>query len=137
MRDAPKIGTTHVREFRVAAGNCIDFEGVTVLSSHHLIWELEHAALELLRSGLEPHEISLGTFLELEHQSAAVAGDDVLCLARVVHVAGAVVTFRIVATCRDVPLAQGLHKRRVVERQRMLERLAARGSPPPSDSPRG
>jgi predicted thioesterase len=72
---------------------------------------------------LDPGEITVGTHVDLEHLAAALEGEDVACLAKVIHHDGPVCTFQIEARSGKECLAKGLHKRRVVEAQRLARRL--------------
>lgn len=117
-----------IQTFRVDEEHCIDLAGLVLLSTPHLIWELEHAAIELLQNSLDEGEISLGIHLNLEHRSPATVGDEVRCRAKVVHREGPLVTFQISAEANGQVLTQGLHKRRVVRAERVQARLDERQS---------
>ena len=53
----------------------------------------------------------------------AIELDHVICTAKVVHREGPLVTFHIAAEAHGKCLAQGLHKRRVVDRAGVKSRL--------------
>ena len=112
-----------IKTFRVDEEHCINLDGLVLLSTPHLIWELEHAAIELLQGSLDDGEVSLGIHLNLEHRSPATIGDEVRCRAKVVHREGPLVTFQISADVNGQILTQGLHKRRVVRAERVQTRL--------------
>lgn len=94
-----------------------------VLATPWLVWHLEHAALDLLIPHLAEGEISVGTRVEIDHVGPALAGEEVTYAARVVLVDGADVTFHVEARCGTRVLSRGLHKRRVVEVERLRRRL--------------
>ena len=126
MQGSPKVGTSLETRFRVEPEHAIDFaEGglPPILATPWLIWHLEHAALELMRPVLEPGKITVGTHVDIEHLTAALVGEEVVCTARVIHHAGPLATFQVGAYAGGECLAKGLHKRRVVETARLARRL--------------
>ena len=126
MQEPLKIGTMLARTFTVEQKHCIRFGEIEVLATPHLLWELEHTALELLIPYLSPGEISLGVGLDLQHRSPAIVGDSIECLARVIHREGRRVNFQIAATCSGDVVSQGTHQRQIVTSQKLLERLRSR-----------
>jgi predicted thioesterase len=123
MKVSPKTGSLREHEFFVSPDQCIDFDGISILATPHLLWEMEHCALDLLQESLEEGELSLGVQIDLEHRSMAVELDHVVCTAKVVHREGPLVTFHISAEANGRCLSQGLHKRRVVDRSDINYRL--------------
>jgi predicted thioesterase len=123
MKVSPKIGSLREHEFFVSQEHCIDFDGISILATPHLLWEMEHCALDLLQESLEEGELSLGVQVDLEHRSMAIELDHVICTAKVVHREGPLVTFHIAAEVNGKCLSQGLHKRRVVDRAGVKSRL--------------
>jgi len=123
MKVSPKTGTIREHEFFVSQEHCIDFDGISILATPHLLWEMEHCALDLLQESLEEDEISLGVQIDIEHRSMAVELDHVICTAKVVHREGTLLTFHLTAESNGKCLAQGLHKRRVVDKASLKSRL--------------
>ncbi len=126
MHGFPKVGSHLETRFCVESKHAIDFAQVDlppILATPWLIWFLERAALELMQPFLDPGEITVGTSIEMEHLAAALIGAEVVCSARVVHHEGLLLTFQIEARDERDCLAKGLHKRRVVETQRLARRL--------------
>lgn len=123
MKVSPKTGSLREHEFFVSQEHCIDFDGISILATPHLLWEMEHCALDLLQESLDEDEISLGVQIDIEHRSMAVELEHVICTAKVVHREGTLVTFHISAESNGKCLAQGLHKRRVVNRANIKNRL--------------
>lgn len=124
MPALPRIGTVRQLTFRVERDHTISFEGLPpVLATPWLIWFVEHSALELVRPHLKENELTVGTRVELDHQSPALAGEDVLCEARLILIDGNDLTFQCEATCQGRTLSRGLHKRRIVSRERIRKRL--------------
>lgn len=124
MLNPPKVGTRHETTFAVAPEHTVTFPGLPpVLATPWLIWFLEHAALDLARPSLEPGELTVGTRVELDHLAPAKIGEQVACTAQVVLADGPEITFRIEAACGARVLSRGLHKRRVVQAERLRRRL--------------
>jgi fluoroacetyl-CoA thioesterase len=126
MQFVPKIGASLETRFRVEPKHTINF-GVAnlppVLATPWLIWFLEHGALQLMEPFLDPGEITVGTQVDIEHLAPALVGAEVVCSARVIHHEGPLYTFHIEAHDEQDLLAKGLHKRRVVETERLARRL--------------
>src|SRR5580658_1327741 len=98
MRGTPKVGMTGEQIFVVELRHAIDFaEGgmPAVLCTPWLIWFLEHAAREAVLPLLEPGESTVGAHVEIRHLAATPVGDSVTCLARVVNVEGAAISFQL------------------------------------------
>lgn len=124
MQNSPRIGATHRLTFRVDPEHTIAFEGLPpVLATPWLVWFVEHAALELVRPHLDENELTVGTRVELDHQSPALEGDEVECEARLILIDGRALTFQCEATCGGRTLSRGLHKRSVVDRDRIRRKL--------------
>ena len=124
MQSSPKIGSVLETRFEVKPEHAIQFADLPpVLATPWLIWFLEHAALEMLEPFLGPGEISVGTKVDIEHLAAALVGDEVTCSARLIHHEGAEYTFQVEAKHQSDRLANGLHKRRIVETARLARRL--------------
>lgn len=133
MQGFPKIGSMSETRFTVTTENVIEFAETSlppVLATPWLIWHMEHAALQLLEPFLDPGEISVGTQVDVEHLAAALIGDEVVCTARLIHHEGSTCTFQVEAHHEETRLAKGLHKRRIVETERLARRLRkSRASP--------
>ena len=124
MTAPPRIGTVHQLPFQVRAEHTISFDGLPpILSTPWLIWFVEHAALELMKPYLNDNELTVGTRIELDHQSPAVEGEDVHCEARLILIDGNAVTFQCEASCNGRVLSRGLHKRMIVGRERIRRQL--------------
>jgi predicted thioesterase len=124
MTTPPRIGTVHELPFQVTAEHTISFDGLPpVLSTPWLIWFVEHAALELVKPHLDENELTVGTRIELDHQSPAVEGEQIQCEARLILIDGNALTFQCRAMCAGRTISRGLHKRAVVNRERLRRRL--------------
>lgn len=126
MQVSPKTGTTRERQFFVSSESCNQFDGLSLLSTSHLLREMEQTALELIQDSLEETELTLPVEFNLEHRSPGIEGDCITCTAKVVLCEGPLVTFQLTAATNGNCLAQGLHKRRVLSSKNLLSRLQSR-----------
>lgn len=127
MKQIPRTGLTGEKVITVGPENRITFADAdmpAVLSTPWLVAYLEFAARDALATCLEPHERSVGTFVEIEHLAPTPEGFTVTCRARVIHVNGPVVTFQVEAHDGTEPVARGIHKRRVIDVARFARRVA-------------
>jgi predicted thioesterase len=125
MKAPPKIGDTAEIEFVVDAAHVIDFADAqmpAVLSTPCLIGFLERTARKALSPVLAAGEQSVGVHVDVRHLAPTPLGHRVVCVARVIHVEGSVVSFQVEARDERELIARGLHKRRVI----LAERFAAR-----------
>jgi fluoroacetyl-CoA thioesterase len=123
----PKQGMSAEERFLVDETNRISFSDSqmpAVLATPWLILRLEFAARHAIEACLEPHERSVGTYVEVEHLAPAPEGSSVVCRAKVILVNGPVVTFQVEAHDGIEPLARGIHRRRVIDTARFAGRLA-------------
>ena len=124
MNTPPRIGTVHRLPFQVKREHTIAFDDLPpVLATPWLVWFVEHAALELVKPHLSENELTVGTHIDLEHQAPALEGQEVHCEARLILIDGDALTFQCEATCNGRTLSRGLHKRRIVDRERIRRRL--------------
>lgn len=124
--ERPRVGQNGQSQFVVDETNRISFADQrmpAVLATPWLIAQLEYTARDAIAGCLEPHERSVGTYIEVEHLAPAPLGTTVTCRASVIHVAGEVVTFRVDASDAAEPLARGIHRRRVIDVDRFRRRL--------------
>lgn len=126
MRERPRTGMSAERTVRVDESNRITFADErmpAILATPWLIAYLEYTARDCIAGYLEPHERSVGTYIEVEHLAPVPEGIDVVCRVKVVRVDGEEVTFRLEARDAQEPVARGLHRRRVIDADRMRRRV--------------
>jgi len=126
MKTPPRLGMSAEERIVVGPSNRITFadeQMPAVLATPWLVAHLEYAARHAIAPCLDPHERSVGTFIEVEHLAPTPEGFTVVCKARVIHVDGPVVTFQIDAHDGVETIAKGLHKRRVIDTARFARRL--------------
>jgi len=131
MKSIPKVGTVGEQCFVVEAKHAIDFAvgGMpAVLCTPWLIWFLEHAAREAVLPWLEIGESTVGTHIDVRHTAATPLGENVTCLARVVHADGPLISFQLEARDEHELIARGFHKLRVIRVARFAQRVQRKKS---------
>jgi predicted thioesterase len=126
MKQVPRIGLSGQEVITVGPENRISFVDArmpAVLATPFLIAHLEYAARDALATCLEDHERSVGTMVDIEHLAPVPEGFTVTCRARVIHVAGPLVTFQVDAHDGIEPVARGIHKRAVIDVDRFARRV--------------
>jgi fluoroacetyl-CoA thioesterase len=126
MKQPPRTGLTGEKTITVGPDNRISFADQkmpAILATPWLIAYLEYTARDAIAPYLEPHERSVGTFVEIEHLAPAPEGFTVSCRARVIHVASQVITFQVEAHDGVEPIARGIHRRRVIDVERFARRV--------------
>jgi len=126
MQVSPKTGSARERRFFVNSEDCQNLDGISLLSTSHLLEEMEHTAIDLIHDLLEEGETTLGVQLNVESRSPGIEGDRVTCSAVVAYREGPLVTFQLNAEANGECLAQGLHIRRVLRKESLLSRLEHR-----------
>jgi predicted thioesterase len=126
VNQTPRIGLAGEKTITVGPDNRISFADQrmpSVLATPWLIAHLEYTARDALAPLLLENERSVGTYVEVEHLAPAPEGFTVTCRARVIHVAGTVVTFQIEAHDGVEMIAKGIHRRRVIDVDRFRRRI--------------
>jgi len=129
MKGTLKTGTVGEESFVVEEAHLTNFSqpGMPeVLSTPHLIWFLEHAALNALLPILGPGESCVGTAVNVQHLAATPPGAKVSCRARVYSVDGNQFSFHLEAFDEHELIAKGTHKRRVIEVSRLAKKVEAK-----------
>ena len=101
-----------------------------VLSTPWLIWFLEHAAREAVLPCLEDGESTVGTHVDVQHLAPTPLGQQVTCVARIIHVDGPVASMQLHARDEQELIARGLHKLRIIRCDRFARRVQAKQAQP-------
>lgn len=129
MQDGLRAAGQYQRSVVITDAHAIRFEPLPpVLATPFLIWLMEETAMELLHPFLEDDELSVGTKVEIEHLDVAQPGETVTFSAAIVNCDGRDLLFSVEAHCRGRLLAKGLHRRKLVSKSRMQQRLQHAGS---------
>ncbi len=132
MNRSPKVGDAGELRFVVEPQHTIDMRDrglPVVLSTPHLIWFLEHTARQVLLPLLDASEACVGSHVDVQHLAATPLGQEVVCVARVIHVEGRAITFQVEARDEQELIARGVHKRSVIDAKRFTQRLAKKQRP--------
>lgn len=132
MRNGLKVGAAGEQRFVVEPAHAIDLaEGSVppVLSTPWLIWFLEHAARAAVLPFLEEGECTVGSHVDVDHLAATPIGYGVTCVARVVHMEGRLIAFKLEARDEVEVIARGFHRRRVIQVSRFARRLETKTHP--------
>lgn len=89
-----------------------------VLSTPKMIELMETVATESVQGRLGDERTSVGTHVDVSHESAAGEGDVVTVTAVLEDVDRRMLTFRVTARVGDRVIGQGTHKRFVIDRDR-------------------
>ena len=83
---------------------------------------MEGAACEAIADCLPDNKTTVGTELNISHQSATPVGLEVRAEAEVTSVEGNTITFRVAAFDEAGKIGEGTHKRAVITSQRFLDK---------------
>jgi predicted thioesterase len=123
------VGTRGQQNLLVTNEIAIDFLGMEearVLSTPHLIWNLEATSRLTILPLLEPGHDSVGTEVQVKHLAATPVGMQVTFTAEVLSVDGNRVTFRVEAQDEQEKVAEGTHERFIVNIARFATRVQAK-----------
>lgn len=97
-----------------------------VLATPMMILAMENAALNAIRSYLEPGESAVGTALDVRHLAPTPVGQRVTAEAEVTRVEGRRIVFAVTARDDVEEIGTGSHERMVVDLRRLAQRLDAK-----------
>jgi fluoroacetyl-CoA thioesterase len=127
MRDIP-IGAKGTATLRVkpehTANQFKDAMLPEVFATPMMVRLMEDAALNAIRSYLEPGESAVGTAIDMEHLAATPVGHEVTAQAEVTKVDGRQVEFRVSARDEKEEIGRGTHRRMAIDLGRFNQRLA-------------
>jgi fluoroacetyl-CoA thioesterase len=99
-----------------------------VLATPVMILAMENAALNAIRSYLEPGESAVGTAVDIRHLAATPVGQRVTADAEVTRVEGGRIVFAVTARDETEEIGRGTHERMVVDLHRLTQRLNAKST---------
>ena len=97
-----------------------------VFATPMMITAMENAALNAVRSYLEPGESAVGTAVNVRHLAATPVSHRVTAEAEVTKVDGRRIEFKVSARDEVEEIGNGTHERMVVDIQRLQQRLGAK-----------
>jgi predicted thioesterase len=97
---------------------------VPVLATPRLIGLMEQAAGAAVQPMLALEQTTVGTRVDVRHVAATPIGMRVTARAELIEVVGRMLRFRVEVRDAQELVADGLHERAIVDRERFLERVA-------------
>jgi fluoroacetyl-CoA thioesterase len=97
-----------------------------VLATPVMVLAIENAALNAIRSYLEPGESAVGTVIHVEHLAGTPVGHQIEAEAEVTRVDGRRIEFVVSARDETEQIGRGTHTRVVIDMPRLERRLAAK-----------
>jgi fluoroacetyl-CoA thioesterase len=97
-----------------------------VLATPMMILAMENAALNAIRSFLDPGESAVGTAVNIRHLAATPVGHQVRAEAEVTKVEGRRIEFNVTASDESEEIGRGTHERVVIDLRRAGERLSSK-----------
>jgi fluoroacetyl-CoA thioesterase len=128
MTNALAPGLQTVKQFELDASRCITFMGpeAMVYATPWMVSDAEYTCHELIVPLLSAGQSSVGTYVEIHHVGATLAGMNVSVAVTVVAVEGRRVNFEFVVRDDLEEVGTGKHTRFIVESAKTIERLAAK-----------
>mgnify|MGYP002139193585 CR=1 FL=1 len=111
---APLSPLHHVHTTTPQAGDtaaAIGNTGIAVVSTPHVIAQLEEACHRCVRNYFEPGEASVGTRVDVSHVARAYVGEPLQARATLVQVDGRRLRFEVQATQGGRTIMTGVHER--------------------------
>lgn len=102
----------------------LGLESARVLSTPHMIGQMEGTSRNLVKPMLEPGFDTVGTQVHISHLAAAPMGEKVTFRSEVIKVEGRRVTFKVEARDSRDKIGEGTHERFIIN----VERFAAKMS---------
>lgn len=138
MKDSLKVGITYTHHFTVSPAQTVpalypqspEFTTMpAVLATGYLVGFLEWACILCVNSHLDyPHEQTVGTHINISHQTATPIGFTVTANVELVALDGRKLTFKVEATDGIDVISKGIHERYVINREKfdakMLEKIS-------------
>ena len=139
MRPTLRAGMEGVFRYRVPESKTVpriypeapDFQAMpAVFATGFMVALVEWACVELVKPHLDwPREMTLGTHVDLSHTAATPVGFTVEVRSRLQQVEGRRLVFAVSAHDGVDAITSGTHERTVIDTERFLRKLAAKGAP--------
>ena len=115
---------TQVTESNTATAACSG--ALPVFGTPFLCALMEEAAWKSIAPHLEPGQSTVGTRLDISHDSATPVGMKVWAESEVTQVDGRRIELKVAAYDEKGPIGQGTHQRFIVQDEKFLSRAAAK-----------
>ena len=120
-----KIGIKNKEELTVSAehtAKIVQSGGLDVLATPMLIALMEKCAWKSVLNNLEKGTDTVGTFIEVKHFSPTPIGEHVWCQSELISIDNRELTFKIEAFDTHGSIGEALHKRFIVNPERLQEK---------------
>ena len=97
-----------------------------VFATPMMVTAMENAALNAVRSYLDPGESAVGTLINVRHLAPTPSGHQITAEAEVTRVDGRRIEFKVSAHDELETIGDGTHERVVVDMKRLDQRLKAK-----------
>lgn len=100
---------------------------VPVLGTPRVVALCEEASVVAIDGLLDPEQTTVGTNISVDHTAPSAVGSTVVATAAVVSVDDRSIEFSVAVAEAGQTVAEGTHRRAIINRARFLNRLAGRG----------
>ena len=97
-----------------------------VFATSRMVALMEIAASRAMNRYLDPHQLSVGVTVDIEHTAPTAHGARVVARSRLVEREGELFLFEVIAEDETGEIGRGRHKRAVVEVTRLVTRAEGR-----------
>lgn len=120
LEDTLAVGLTHTVRARVTPElSPPHLAPVVVLATPHMIYLMEQASTNAVQASLETAgKTTVGTHVDVSHESAAREGEEIDVTATLAAVDGPRLSFQVVAKVGERVIGRGTHRRHIVDRSR-------------------
>ena len=126
-----KLGASSTRSLKVEqsmTANARYPELPSVFATAEMIFAMECAAADAVKTLLPPDFVSVGTLVSVKHLAATPVGEKVTASARVVEVSEKFITFECEAHDEHTLIGSGEHQRGVVNLKQFLTGISSRAN---------
>lgn len=143
MKESLQCGLQYVFRFRVPPSKVVpalypessEFQAMPdVFATGFLVGLVEWACVLAVMPYLEPHEQTVGTHINISHESATPPGLEVTVTVELVHIEGRLLRFSVHAHDGLDTITRGTHDRIAVDKDRFLQNIRRKQQAVPDDS---
>jgi len=117
MKDSLQVGVKHRLAEQVTEKlSPPHLKPIVVLSTPSMILLMEMASLQAAQPHLDDNETTVGTHVDVSHQSAARQGDTVVVDSQLIEVNRRRLTFAVRVSVGDRLIGEGTHQRAIIDR---------------------
>ncbi len=135
MKESLQPGICHTLRFRVPPSKTVpalypesaEFQAMPeVFATGFMVGLVEWACVQAVNPHLDPHEHTVGTFVDMSHEAATPPGLEVTVTVELTHTEGRRLRFRVEAHDGIDIITRGHHDRVVVDRQRFIQKVVCK-----------